>query len=115
LTVLDGRCQDLAADNALPQLVKDPAAYCVEYIDGTRATLLLLNGAIRDFNIAVRLANQHLVSTQFFMPLAPNETYSACLPSIIEELYQTRKPLILCDAPCSLRVFWMLALTQDIG
>ncbi len=92
LTVLDGRCQDLTADSALPQLVKDPAAYCVEYIDGTRATLLLLNGAIRDFNISVRLANQHLVSTQFFMPLAPNETYSACLASKIEELYQTRKP-----------------------
>jgi hypothetical protein len=52
LTVLDGRNQDLVADGVLPQLVKDPAAYCFEYVDGTRATLLMLNGAIRDFNIA---------------------------------------------------------------
>ena len=55
LTVLDGRTQDLAAPGVLPQLVKDPAAYCIEYNDGTRATLLMLNGAIRDFNISARV------------------------------------------------------------
>jgi hypothetical protein len=52
--VLDGRTQDLVASGVLPQLVKDPAAYCIEYTDGTRATLLLLNCAIMDYNIAAR-------------------------------------------------------------
>jgi hypothetical protein len=75
---------------ALPQLVKDPAASCIEYADGTKATLLMLDGAIGDFNIAVRLAGQDLVSTQFFMPPAPNETYSACLAAKIDQMYQTR-------------------------
>jgi hypothetical protein len=91
LTVLDGRNQDLANNGALPQLVKDPAAYCIEYVDGTRATLLMLNGAVKDFTIAARLANQEFVSTQFFMPPAPSETYSACLAAKIEQMYQSRQ------------------------
>ena len=90
LTILDGRNQDLVGDGALPQLVKDPAAYCIEYTDGTKGTLLMLNGAIRDFNISARLAGQDLISTQFFMPPAPNETYSACLAAKIDQMYQTR-------------------------
>ncbi|MGC1871168.1 MAG: hypothetical protein WA700_09440 [Acidobacteriaceae bacterium] len=89
LTVLDGRTQDLALPGVLPQLVKDPAAYCIEYNDGTRATLLMLNGAIRDFNISARVAGHGMVSTQFFMPPAPNQTYSACLAAKIEQMYQT--------------------------
>jgi len=44
----------------------------------------MLNGAIRDFNISARLAGQDLISTQFFMPPAPNETYSACLAAKID-------------------------------
>ena len=90
LTVLDGRTQDLVASGVLPQLVKNPAAYCIEYTDGTRATLLMLNGAIQDFNIAVRVAGHGMVSTQFFVPPAPNQASSACLAAKIEQMFQTR-------------------------
>ena len=90
LSVLDGRTQDLVASGVLPQLVKDPAAYCVEYTDGTRATLLMLNGAIRDFNIAARVQGHGIVSTQFFMSPTPNETYSASLASKIEQMLHSR-------------------------
>jgi hypothetical protein len=89
LTVLDGRTQDLVASGVLPQLVKDPAAYCVEYTDGTRATLLLLNGAIMDYNIAARVAGQGIVSTQFFLPPPPNVTDSACLAAKIEQTFHS--------------------------
>ena len=89
LTVLDGRTQDLVASGVLPQLVKDPAAYCIEYTDGTRATLLLLNGAIMDYNIAVRVAGKGIVSTQFFLPPPPNVTDSACLAAKIEQTFHT--------------------------
>jgi hypothetical protein len=90
LTVLDGRTQDLVASGVLPQLVKNPAAYCIEYNDGTRATLLMLNGAIMDFNISARVAGHGLVSTQFFLPPAPNVAYSACLTAKIEQMFETR-------------------------
>jgi hypothetical protein len=91
LTVLDGRTQDLVASGVLPQLVKNPAAYCIEYNDGTRATLLMLNGAIMDFNISARVAGHGLVSTQFFLPPPPNVTDSACLAAKIEQLFQTQR------------------------
>jgi hypothetical protein len=90
LTVLDGRTQDLVASGVLPQLVKNPSAYCIEYIDGTSATLLMLNGAIMDFNISARVAAHGIVSTQFFLPPAPNVTYSACLAAKIEQLFESR-------------------------
>ena len=90
LTVLDGRTQDLVASGVLPQLVKDPAAYCIEYTDGTHAALLMLNGAIMDYNIAARVAGHGMVSTQFFLPPAPNVTYSACLAAKIEQLFESR-------------------------
>lgn len=87
LTLLDGRTQDLVATGVLPQLVKDPAAYCIEYNDGTRATLLMLNGAIQDFNISVRTGGRDgLVSTQFFMPPQPNVRNTACLAAKIEQM-----------------------------
>src|ERR1700691_5717047 len=89
LTVLDGRTQDLVASGVLPQLVKDPAAYCIEYTDGTRATLLLLNGAIMDYNIAARVEGHGIVSTQFFLPPPPNVTDSACLAAKIEQTFHT--------------------------
>lgn len=90
LTLLDGRTQDLVATGALPQLVKAPAAYCVEYADGTRATLLMLNGAVMDFNFAARLAGNSMVSTQFFLPPTPNVTNTACLAAKVEQMFITR-------------------------
>jgi len=90
LTLLDGRTQNLAAPGVLPQLVKDPTAFCIEYADGTRATLLMLNGALRDHNIAIRVAGHGILSTQFLMSVPPNETHSACLAGKIEELYRTK-------------------------
>jgi hypothetical protein len=91
LTVLDGRTQDLVASGVLPQLAKNPAAYCIEYTDGTRGTLLMLNGAIMDFNISARVGGHGMVSTQFFLPPAPNVAYSACLAAKIEQLFETRR------------------------
>ncbi|HZY62154.1 MAG TPA: hypothetical protein VFE38_06465 [Edaphobacter sp.] len=90
LTVLDGRTQNLAAPGVLQQLVPNPAAYCIEYTDGTKASLLMLNGAIQDFNISARVAGHGMVSTQFFMPPAPNNDATACLAGKIDQMYQSR-------------------------
>lgn len=86
LTLIDGRTQDLVASGVLPQLVKNPAAYCLEYADGTRATMLMLNGAVMDFNISISLGGGKLVSAQFFRPPTPNVTNTACLAAKIEQM-----------------------------
>ena len=89
LSLLDSRPQDMVASGVLAQLVPNPAALCIDYSDGTRATLLLLNGAIRDFNIAARVPGHGIVATQFLMPPAPNHADSALLAAQIEHMYTT--------------------------
>ncbi len=90
LTVTDGRTQNLAAGHELVRLVQRPAAYFIEYVDGTRATLLMLNGALRDYNFAARVRGMpELLSTQFLLPPNPNVAYSACLMNKVEEMFES--------------------------
>jgi len=90
LSAEDGRTQDLLGSGELYKLVESPAAYCIEYNDGLRATLLMLNGALKDFCFAARLAGEEKpLSTQFFLTPGPNVTYSACLVGKIEEMFAT--------------------------
>ncbi len=89
LTLKDGRTQDLVGSGVLPSLVPHPAAYLIEYRDGLRASLLMLNGAVKDFNFAARLQGGRRISTQFLLTPEPNVTYSACLVSKIEQMFLT--------------------------
>ena len=104
LTLEDGRTQDLLASGELQRLVESPSAYLIEYNDGLEATLLTLNGAIRDYCFAAHLKGQETpVSTQFLLTPVPNVTYSACLVAKIEEMIETgitpypaERTLIVC-------------------
>ncbi len=90
LTEEDGRTQDLLGSGELQKLVENPAAYLIERNDGLQTTLLMLNGAIRDYCFAARLKGvADPVSTQFFLPPTPNVTYSACLVAKIVEMIMT--------------------------
>ena len=89
LTITDGRTQDMVGNGELPKIVKNPWAYFIEHADGLRTTLLMLNGAVRDFNFAARVKGGKVWSTQFFLSPVPNVTYSACLVSKIEEMFAT--------------------------
>jgi hypothetical protein len=82
----DGRTQDLTRSGELETLVTDPAAYLIEYADGLRSTLLMLNGAVSDYTFAARLPGDEIVSTQFLLPPVPNVTYSAALMNKVAEM-----------------------------
>jgi len=88
----DGRTQDLTHSGELEELVKEPAAYLIEYRDGLRSTLLMLNGAVQDYTFACRLREPaKLISTQFLLPILPNVAYSTCLMNKVEEMIATGK------------------------
>jgi hypothetical protein len=87
LSLQDGRTQDLTAEGVLASLVPHPAAYLVEYRDGLRAAMLMLDGGLKDFNFAARVSGHGILSTQFLLTPEPNVTYSACLVSKIEEMF----------------------------
>ena len=90
LTDEDGRTQDMIGNGEIYRLVENPSAYFIEYNDGLQATLLMLNGAVRDYCFAAKLKDEPVpVSTQFFLTPTPNVTYSACLIAKIEELFET--------------------------
>jgi hypothetical protein len=72
--------------------VKDPVAYRLEYGDGLKATMLLMNGLVGDFTFAARLkGTAEPFSTLFYLPPNPNVVYSAALMSKVEEMFLTGK------------------------
>jgi hypothetical protein len=74
------------------QWVKDPVAYRLEYTDGLKATMLLMNGLVDDFTFAARIRGQaEPLSTLFYLPPNPNVVYSAALMSKAEEMFLTGK------------------------
>lgn len=72
--------------------VKEPIAYRFEYADGLKATMLLMNGLVEDFNVAARIkGDAEPISTMFHLPPNPNVVYSAALMSKAEEMFLTGK------------------------
>ncbi len=72
--------------------VKRPIAYRIEYADGLKATMLLMNGLVGDFTFAARLTGKvEPLSTLFYLPPNPNVVYSAALMSKVEEMFLTGK------------------------
>jgi len=72
--------------------VKEPIAYRFEYVDGLRATMLLLTGLTEDFLVAARLrGTTEPLSTLFHLPPKPNVVYSAALMSHVEQTFLTGK------------------------
>jgi hypothetical protein len=70
--------------------VRRPVAYRVEYRDGLKATMLLVNGLVGDFTFAAQLRGQkEPLSTLFYLPPNPNVTYSAALMAKVEETFLT--------------------------
>jgi hypothetical protein len=54
----------------LPRLVSEPVLYRIEYVDGTRSTLVMLNGLVKDFTVAVRIEGEAKpLSMQMYLPL----------------------------------------------
>ncbi len=89
-TVDDGRTQDLVKSGELQKLAKNPGAYLIEYRDGLKATMLMLDGALKDFNFAARLkGSPRIWSTQFLLTPEPNVTYSACLMHKAARMFET--------------------------
>ena len=89
-TLQDARTQDMVANGQIKELAKNPAAYFIEHRDGLKTTLLMLDGAIKDFNFAARVKGMPKPqSTQFLLTPVPNVTYSACLVSKIEQMFAT--------------------------
>lgn len=62
-------------EEQLKAIVPDPVAYHYQYRDGLRATMLLLNGLVRDFTFAATIDGQPKpFSTQMYLPMPDGRT-----------------------------------------
>ena len=90
--------QDLVRNGQLQELVKQPAALCIEYLDGTRATLLMLDGAVADFTFAAKTpdaqAEAQILSTLFYWAPEPNFAHTAEHAHHIVQLMRTGKTTV---------------------
>jgi len=82
----------LPSAEQMREWVKTPVAYRIEYLDGTKATMLLMNGLVGDFTFAARLKGEsEPLSTLFYLPPNPNVAYSASLMAQAESTFLTGK------------------------
>lgn len=90
---LDSRPQDLVRNGKMPQMLDEEPhiAILIEYNDAVRAAVLMLNGIVGDFNAAVQLKGDQIVSTQFYLPPEPNVAYSGLLMAHVEEMIVSGK------------------------
>jgi hypothetical protein len=87
-------CRQYPAPANHPGWSRGPLAYLLEYRDGLRAAVLLLNGHVADFTFAARLAGQERpVSTLFYLPPPPGAAFLEALTTKIEQfLTEGRSP-----------------------
>ncbi|SPF52565.1 conserved hypothetical protein [Candidatus Sulfopaludibacter sp. SbA4] len=79
------------------RLVRDPVAYRYEHADGLKATVLLMNGLVKDFNFSAYVEGSRTPwSTQMYLPMPDGRTtlanFFSPLVNNFEKMYLTGKP-----------------------
>jgi hypothetical protein len=86
-------CRQFAPPPGRPSFLKGPTAFVVEYRDGLRATVLVLNGHVDDTTFAARLADSpRPVSCLFELPPPPGAAFLEALARKVEGFLTTGKP-----------------------
>lgn len=93
-TVSPGDIRRNVGSTAVGNMPRTPAtAFLVEYRDGTRGTVLILNGHVADFTFAARIKGEARPSSCLFhLPAPPGAKYFDCLVTNIEKMFENGKP-----------------------
>lgn len=75
--------------------LRHPYGFVVEYVDGLRATVLILNGHVDDTTVAARIENpgggESVVSTLMYLPAPPGASFFNPLVLRIEDFFKAGK------------------------
>jgi hypothetical protein len=86
-------CRHFVPPPGRPTFLKGPIAFVVEYRDGLKATVLILNGHHDDTTFAARLGDRkELISTLFYLPPPPGAGFLQALTVRIEAFLASGKP-----------------------
>ncbi len=80
----------------VPTKFAGPVAFLIEYVDGLRATVMILNGHVNDTTVAARIddaaGGQSIVSTLMYLPAPPGASFFNPLVLRIEDFFLAKKP-----------------------
>jgi hypothetical protein len=80
----------------VPTKPEQPVAFLIEYVDGLRATVMILNGHVDDTTVAARIddanGGRSIVSTLMYLPAPPGASFFNPLVLRIEDFFRTGKP-----------------------
>jgi hypothetical protein len=86
-------CRQFVPPPGRPTFLKGPVAFLIEYRDGLRAAVLLLNGHHDDTTFAARLKGaKKPLSTLFYLPAPPGAGFLQALTVKIEDFLATGRP-----------------------
>lgn len=86
-------CRHFNAPPNRPTYLRGPILFQIEYRDGLRGSVLLLNGHTADMTFAGRIAGEKRpVSTLFELPAPPGAAFLQALTTKIEEFLPTGRP-----------------------
>lgn len=76
--------------------LRHPYGFIIEYVDGLRATVLILNGHVDDTTVAARIENpggggESIVSTLMYLPAPPGASFFNPLVLRIEDFFKAGK------------------------
>jgi hypothetical protein len=87
----DGRTQDLFGLHLAEHLSKNARAWILDHSNGVRTAIFVLNGALADFNIAMRLRSGRVISTQLYRPPPPMQDHFSQLAAILDKFFENGK------------------------
>jgi len=83
-------CRHFAPPPGRPTFPRGPIAFIIEYRDGLKATVLLLNGHVDDTTFAARIdGEKQPVSTLFYLPPPPGAAFLEALSWHVEQFLST--------------------------
>lgn len=83
-------CRHFVPPRGRPTFPRGPVAFIVEYRDGLRATILMLNGHVDDTTFAARIdGEKRPVSTLFYLPPPPGAAFLQAITTKIEGFLET--------------------------
>jgi hypothetical protein len=86
-------CRHFNSPPGRPTFLRGPIAFFIEYLDGLRATVLILNGHIDDTVFAARIEGERRpISTLFYLPPPPGAAFLQALSMKLEDFLATGRP-----------------------